>query len=103
MNVASNVIHWWKLDSKQEKKYTWLLLILQLWPVYRGIKVDIKMLKKLPGAEEEKKKFEAKIVSLEPYLESLPSVFVMSLALLTALHDDENWVAVVGETPTSVQ
>ena len=77
LNVSANFYHWWKWDSKQEKRFTWLLVILQVWPIYRAIMVVIKLFKKVPGAEEEKKKFESEIVTLEPYLESLPSVFVM--------------------------
>ena len=27
------------MDSKQEKKWTWLLLIVQLWPQYKALQV----------------------------------------------------------------
>ena len=33
LNVTANIYHWWKWDSNTEKKYTWLLIILQLWPI----------------------------------------------------------------------
>ena len=99
LNVFANIYHWWKWDSKSEKKYTWLLIILQLWPIYRAIKLAIKIVKKIPGAEAEKKKFESEIVTLEPYLESLPSVVVMSMALMTANASEQNKMAVLGDSP----
>ena len=100
LNVSSNIYHWWKWDSRSEKKYTWLLIFLQLWPIYRAIKLAIKIFKKLPGAEEEKKKFEAEIVTLEPYLESLPSVFVMAMAWSATRFSQSNYTAVLGDSPT---
>ena len=67
MNVCGNIYNWWKWDSKKEKKFTWMLLILQLWPVYRAIKVIILIFKKDPHAEEAKNKFECQIAGLEAY------------------------------------
>ena len=55
LNVSANIYHWWKWDSKTEKRFTWLLLIIQLWPFYRAVKLAYKMFKKIPGAEAEKK------------------------------------------------
>ena len=53
LNVCANIYHWWKWDSKREKMFTWILIILQLWPIYRAIKLIIKLLKK---SQELKKK-----------------------------------------------
>ena len=112
LNVTANIYHWWKWDSNTEKKYTWLLVILQLWPIYRAIKLAYKSWKKLPGVEAEKKKFEGEVLSLEPYLESLPSVLVMTMAFqsmedkcyLPGLAETEECkstkMAVLGETPS---
>ena len=103
LNASANIYHWWKWDSKEEKKYTWLLLILQLWPIYRAIKLAMKTWKKLPGVDAERKKFEGEVLSLEPYLESLPSLLVMGMAWTTGncggTECESNQMAVVGETP----
>ena len=98
LNVIGTIYHWWKWDSKTEKKYTWFLIILQLWPIYRAIKLAIKVWKRLPGVEAEKNKFEGEVLSLEPYLESLPSVFVMAFALIYE-YNKCNESAVIGESP----
>ena len=54
MNVFSNIYHWWKWDSTNEKKYTWILLLLQLWPIYRAFKLVSNTYKKNPNAKKEK-------------------------------------------------
>ena len=107
MNSCFNIYQWWKWDSKYEKRFTWILLIFQLWPVYRAIKLIIHLYKKTPNAQEEKMKFERQIVSLEPYLESVPSLFVMSLALYTTGHtpgyapnNPENYETLIGNSIT---
>ena len=105
MNSCFNIYQWWKWDSKSEKRFTWLLLIFQLWPVYRAIKVIAHLYKKTPNAEIEKRKFEQQIVLLEPYLESVPSLFVMLLAVFTtantpgyATNNPENYQTLIGDS-----
>ena len=56
MNAISNIYHWMKWDSKEEKKFTWLLVILQLWPVYRALKIIYHIYKKAPNIEQEREK-----------------------------------------------
>ena len=104
MNVFSNIYHWWKWDSTNEKKYTWILLLLQLWPIYRAFKLVSNTYKKNPNAKKEKLKFEREIVSLEPFLEAVPSLIVMMFALHTTKSGckscEKNEDAVIGDSPT---
>ena len=84
MNVLANFYKWWRMDSIKEKKYTWILVILQLWPVYRAIKLIRCIYKKDPQIEEKKRLFTQDIAGLEAFLESVPSLLVMFAVLIDA-------------------
>ena len=98
LNVCSNFYHWWKWDSSFEKRFTWLLVLFQLWPVYRAVKLVIQLYRRNESAEAEKRRFESEITSLEAYLEAAPSVFVMFVAFVTTLFDNENEKGLIGES-----
>ena len=98
LNVCSNFYHWWKWDSCLEKRFTWLLVLFQLWPVYRAVKLVIHLYRRIESAEAEKRRFESEITSLEAYLEAAPSVFVMFVAFATTHFDIENEKGLIGES-----
>ena len=105
MNVCFNAYQWWKWDSSFEKKFTWILLPFQLWPIYRAIKLVVHLCMKKPNAQEEKRMFEEKIVSLEPFLESAPSLFVLFLATATTItfagypgNNPQNYETLIGDS-----
>ena len=99
LNVTANFYHWWKWDDKMEKRFSWILVVLQLWPVYRALKIVNLVHKNDPNANKEKERFNKVIVSLEPYLESIPSFIVMIYALCTLLYNKGNEEAVIGDYP----
>ena len=75
-------------------------IILQLWPVYRALKIVNAVHKKDPKAGEEKERFNQQIVSLEPFLESIPSLMVMTFAVFSTDFNDENENAIFGDSRT---
>jgi len=105
INLCFNTYQWWKWDSKSEKKLTWMLLVLQVWPIYRSAKFILYLSKRKHEAEKEKRKFVKRIDFLEPYLESVPSLFVLFIALFAsgsvpgiALNQLENYDSLIGDS-----
>ena len=39
LTFCFTTIHWWKMESKEGKCWTWVLVLLQLWPQYRAIRL----------------------------------------------------------------
>ena len=75
MNMVCKTFTWWRMDSKQEKKWTWLLLIVQLWPQYKALQVFRTLVVK--GEEKgltDKKVYDRNIKVLEPFVEATPQV-----------------------------
>ena len=100
-NVISTAISWSKLDSTREKKWTWVLLVMQVWPQYRTIKIIIKMFKGDHSYEEEKNVLQRDVSILEPFLESVPTVWITTMILGTSVYlrdgDCKNYEALFGE------
>ena len=61
---------------EEDKKYTWPLVPLQLWPQYRAIKVIRVMWNDLVEGKKEKEKFKNNVSTLEPVLESMPQAII---------------------------
>ena len=68
------MILWVLIEKGPKKRFTWILVLLQLWPQFRAVMVIIRLGKRKSNAEKEKKAFKRVLTPLEPYLESLPQV-----------------------------
>ena len=85
INSVFNIYQWWKLDTKIEKKFSWLLFVLQLWPAYKTINFILHLYYENRKKNEEKRKLKRQILLLEPYLESVPSLFVLFVAIFSSV------------------
>ena len=95
-------IHWWKMESKGAKCWTWVLVLLQLWPQYRAIRLIYTLVWKGERADnvhannrenkmtrynicficyqqsgdekglQEKQDFQERVSSIEPFFEATP-------------------------------
>ena len=81
LNVAFTTFSWWRIDSNKEKRWTWILLLFQLWPQYRAMKIIFKIFKGDSTYKEEKDLYERDISILEPFLESVPTVWITSVTV----------------------
>ena len=85
LNVVFTTFSWWRIDSNTEKKWTWILLLFQLWPQYRAMKIIFKIFKGDPTYVIEKNTLERDVSTLEPFLESVPTVWITTVILAKQL------------------
>ena len=63
--------------------------MLQLWPQYRVLKILLKIFKGDPSYVDDKSTLERDVFILEPFLESVPTVWITA-AILGLLDDSGN-------------
>ena len=81
LNVVFTTFSWWRIDSNKEKKWTWILLLFQLWPQYRAMKIIFKIFKGDQSYVDDKNTLERDVSILEPFLESVPTVWITTVIL----------------------
>ena len=66
LNLAFTTHAWWRMDSKSEKKWTWLLLLTLSWPQWRACKVIYTLIVrgKEQGLKDKEEQCEKKICSV---------------------------------------
>ena len=75
LNLCFVSLAWWKFEEPGNKKFSWILVLLCLWPQFRATQLLYVICWK--GDEErmkEKKWFEQKVGMLEPFLQTMPQV-----------------------------
>ena len=75
---------WWTMENASDKKWSWILVLLQLWQQWNALKIIYKFFKKDIRAEEEKKRMLKELSSIEPFFESVPSILIMTCVWLHA-------------------
>ena len=88
LNCSVTWFSWWKMEKLQVKKWTWILVILQIWPQYRAMRVIFLFLKGNPKAINKKADIDRDLGGLEPFLESVPTVFVCTVIRAANPHDE---------------
>ena len=96
LNVVFTTFAWWRMDSPQEKRFTWALLLMQLWPQYRAVKIILKILKEDQTYIEDKFILERDVSILEPFIESVPTVWIIVMLLLDVFNR-KGQAAIAGE------
>ena len=76
-NFLFTALAWWRLEPRHLKSCTWLLLLLQVWPQFKGVQVIWLTMNRDPRAAELGELMDREVTSLEPFLEALPSMFVL--------------------------
>jgi len=86
----STAYKWYKLEDQQDKRWSWVFLLLQCWPQLRALRVIRKLHRGDQKAYEEKTRFYTELGSIEAFLESWPSVIIMT-AIWAHAHTVPNW------------
>ena len=81
------VYKWCRLEKKENKKWSWPILLLQFWPQWRAIRIMRFHFQNDKKAEEKKKEMMQEISSTEPFLEAWPSIIIMTIIIIFASND----------------
>ena len=79
LNFIFTCSAWWRLDTQKEKKWSWIFLVMQIWPQTKALQVISLILRKDPRARQLRGKLSREVGGLEPFLEALPTAFLMNL------------------------
>ena len=75
INFFFTSLAWWRLETAGDKRWSWLLLLLQIWPQSRAVRVIWFTWTGDPKASQEKAKLDREVGGLEPFLEAMPTAF----------------------------
>lgn len=100
---ASTAYKWFKMETPQDKKWSWVFLILQLWPQLKAFRVILLIYKNDRRANAEKKALNSEIGTTEPFLEAWPSCIIMTIIFAHAMYGsgEDNAEAVFGSSNAS--
>lgn len=70
LQFVSSAYKWFLIEKREEKRWSWLFLLCQLWPQVKAIRVILLFCHGNPRATEKKKKMMAEIGTTEPFLEA---------------------------------
>lgn len=84
LNFAATVAKWYQLEKREDKKWSWVPLLLQFWPQLRSLRVIRLMYLGDARADKKKKKLQEEIGCYEAMLEAVPSIMIMTLIWLSA-------------------
>ena len=91
LNFIFTCSAWWRLDTQKEKKWSWIFLVLQIWPQTKALQVISLILRKDPRARQLRGKMSREVGGLEPFLEAMPTVFLMYFTYYYRFSDTELW------------
>ena len=69
---------------EKRKKWTWILLLAQIWPQWRSARVARLLYKGDTRAQLKKQTLVSEIRSIEPFLESVPTVLIKTMIIVQA-------------------
>ena len=75
LNLLCTGLVWRKMETKEERNRTWVLVVTMLWPQYRALRLWWRIV--VEGREEglvEKQVYERRVKDLEPLGEAIPQV-----------------------------
>ena len=73
---------WYMIEKR--KKWTWILLLAQIWPQWRSARVARLLYKGDTRAQLKKQTLVSEIRSIEPFLESVPTVLIKTMIIVQA-------------------
>ena len=87
LSFLSITYKWYRIEEPQDKRWSWVFLLLQCWPQIRALRVIRKLYNGHPNANEEKRRFSCELRSIEPFLEAWPSLIIMTAIWTYAIND----------------
>jgi len=93
LNMVFTFYIWTKLERGTSARYSWVLVIAQCWPQFCAARIICMIIKGEERWRGEKKTFDSRIGTLEPYTESLPAVIILSAIWVTEtkIKGNEDW------------
>ena len=85
LQFVSTIYKWIKIEKREDKKWSWIFLILQLWPQLTAIRVIKLLYKNDPSANDKKKEFNSEVGCTEPFLEAWPSFIIMTIICFSTI------------------
>jgi hypothetical protein len=88
LNLLFN-LYLWKttdFDTQDEKRYTWIIVILSLWPQYQMLKLLVAICKNKSETtwKQKERRIKLEISYIEPFIEAIPQYFI-SLGVYTMM------------------
>ena len=87
LNFLFSTYKWWCTEKRSEKKWSWILLLLQFYQQWKALKVIRLLWKGDKRANDAKKEMLKEASSLEPFLEATPATIIMTMIWLLAFAD----------------
>ena len=92
LNYIFSSYKWWSFEECQNKWWSWILVAFQVWQPWRALKVIFLLYKKDDRAHDKKKEMMREVSSIEPFVESVPTVFIMTALWVHGLgHNRYPW------------
>ena len=79
LQFASTIYKWFQFECPKQKRWTWILLLLQLWPQWRAIRVLKLLYKNDKRHQKQQIELLRGIGSSEAFLEAAPSIIIMTI------------------------
>ena len=77
VNIILTALLWKKLELKEHRSWSWILVPLQAWPQFFALRIIWTMLLGKEEWKTSKLTLKSQITTLEPYTESLPCVYIL--------------------------
>ena len=90
LNMSFTFYIWSKLERGTSARYSWVLVIGQCWPQFCAARIICMIIRGEERWMQEKKIFDSRIGTLEPYTESLPAVLILTVVWVTEAKIKEN-------------
>ena len=82
LNMVFTFSTWFKVEDGANKKWSWILVLLQCWPQYITAKIIVQIATGQEGWRKNKESLQRNVSSLEPYLESTPQMLIQTTILI---------------------
>ena len=91
LQFLATIYKWVCLEKRNDKNWSWIILLLQFWPQWRAIQIMRLDFKQDAKAQEKKKEFMREITTTEPFLEAWPTIIIMAIIWVSARNDGSFW------------
>ena len=85
-HTICSAILWYFLEPGSRKRYSWIFVISQTYPQYRAAFIIYDFITKCPdeAAKERRSIYDQKIGTIEPFIESVPQVIILTASWFSA-------------------
>ena len=91
LQFAFTSYKWVRLENREDKRWSWIVLLLQFWPQWRALRIIKLDLNKHETFQTKKKEFMREVTTTEPFLEAWPSIIIMTIIWLSTVTIEESF------------